>query len=455
MTRTRNTGVEPQDERGSAALAVLLLLMMMSALAAALNMSGQTETLISRRQRAATQATAAAEAGLNHAVAVASAYIYDWQANGFQDRYEAIDALLVGPDSASGTVDTDADNGSLGTRTGIDAAEAIPIGAQLNIAAGINATYEAFVMDDDASAPNEPAGDLLADENATLIVRATGYGPDNTKVVLKALIGSPPVPAVFVDGDLIVSGTATIEGSDGNLHANGDLLISGGGTSVTGVVTASGAYAGSHSGSGGADEVSYIETRASDYLADADFILTSSGTVTQPDGTVVCDASIVSGACKDSWGWDFKGTSGWETYEDGADSKDNKTFYVEGGVTIGDFGSSSNPLQMTIIAEGSIMANGSPHISPDIDPLLFVTDGDLEISGPLEMHAMGQMRVHEQLKLNGDAVIIGPIRVDNAVSVDDLVTENTISGNPTITYDGGVPSDMFRVIGWRDVRDDD
>ncbi len=100
-------------ERGSALIGVLLLLMMMSALAAALGVSGQTETLISRNQRAAAQAQAAAEAGLNHAVELATTYIFEWKANGFPDADAAIDALLLGPDLASGTVATDADNGGV------------------------------------------------------------------------------------------------------------------------------------------------------------------------------------------------------------------------------------------------------------------------------------------------------------------------------------------------------
>ena len=131
MTKTRNSIVELPGERGSALLGVLLLLMMVSALAAALGVSGQTETLISRNQRSAAQAQAAAEAGLNHAVELATTYISEWNANGWPDVDAAIDALLLGPDGLSGTAGTDADNGSLGPRVGagIETAEALPLGA--------------------------------------------------------------------------------------------------------------------------------------------------------------------------------------------------------------------------------------------------------------------------------------------------------------------------------------
>src|SRR5688500_6632957 len=116
MTNTQHAIVGHQDERGSAIIGVLLLLMMMSALVAALGVSGQTETLISRNQHSGAQAHAAAEAGLNHAVEVASTYIFEWRTNNFGSVDAAIDALLVGPDLASGTEDLDADNMSLGER---------------------------------------------------------------------------------------------------------------------------------------------------------------------------------------------------------------------------------------------------------------------------------------------------------------------------------------------------
>ena len=287
--------VERPDERGSALPGVLLLMMLMSALTAALSVSSQTETLISRNQRSATQATAAAEASLNHAVELATTYIFEWQANGFDDVEEAIDALLLGPDGDSGT----ADDGSLGTRPGITAAEQIPIGTRLTITGGIDAEYEAFIMDDDATAPDEPDGDLVEDENHTLIVRATGYAENDTKVVLEALIGPLPLPAVLVNGDFTMSGSVSIEGSDGSVHANGDLLINGVAVTTTGTVTATGTYTGSPAGSGGAPALPVPDIRASDYLAYADLILTDSGQITYPNGDLVCDATNFFNFC---WG---------------------------------------------------------------------------------------------------------------------------------------------------------
>ena len=450
MTRTRNTGVEPQDERGSAAVAVLLLLMMMSALAAALNMSGQTETLISRNQWSATQAQAAAEAGLSHAVELATTYIFEWKANGFADADAAIDALLSGPDLASGSAAADADNGSLGARPGIDAAEAIPLGAQLDIADGIDATYEAFIMDDDATAPNEPTGDPYDDENEVLIVRATGYGQGSTKVVLEALIGPIALPAVVVAGDLTISDNVAIGGSDGSVHANGDLLINGGMVTVAGAATASGTYTGSPAGGGGAPQLPVPEIRSIDYWAHADFVLTSLGTVVQPDGTVMCDASGEPTTCAESYGWAFYGAAGWDSWGEAAT---NRTFYVETAVAIGDVG--GTPDQITVISQDSILVSSSADITPNTDNLLFVTDGDLRISSDMATGAPGQILVHGQIDLGGNPSIIGQIIVENAAGAGTSVTDNDIRNGVTITYNGGLGGDTFNVRGWRDVRDDD
>ncbi len=442
--------VEQPNERGLALIGVLLVLILMSGLAVALTVSAQTETLISRNGRSGAQAQAAAEAGLNHAVELATTYIFEWNANGFADVEAAIDALLVGPDLARGTISADADNGSLGARAGITAAEGIPLGTRLPIGGVVNAEYEAFVMDDDATAPNEPTGDPYDDENGTLIVRATGYGPDNTSVVLEALISPVQLAALITNSDLTISGSVAISGGAGDVHSNGDLTISGSAT-VAGTVTASGTYSGSPVGSGGVPLVPIPPVRASDYLHYADFILTSGGTMTDQAGTLQCTWSSTT-PCNN---WDFD--SGTGTWSIGSTAPADGTYYVEGKVRItGSPGSATSPVVLTLIAEGSIDISGSPDITADTPELLFVTDGDLEISGGLDtgdpLTTQGQMLVHEQLKLSGNPSLNGQLIVENAPSVDDLVTANEISGNVDITYDGGLGTGVYSVAGWRDVR---
>ena len=447
MTNMHDAVVEQPNERGSALVGVLLLLMLTSALAAALGASAQTETLISRNQRSEMQATAAAEAGLNHAVELATTYIFEWKANQLPDVETAIDNLLLGLDGQGDT----ADDGSLGTRPGISAAKQIPLGTRLTITNGIDAQYYAVVIDDQG-APGED-GDPFNDANGAVIVRATGYAENDTTVVLEALIGPLVLPAVLIDGDFTMSGNVAIQGSTGSVHANGDLLVNGEATTVAGTVTASGLYTGSPTGSGGAAELPVPEIRASDYLAYADLILTSSGEVEQPDGTPLCDASGDPNACEDGYGWTFAGADGWEISGEGAT---NTTFYVEGKAAIGGSGP-SQVLQITVIAEGSIDISGNPSVTPNTPDLLFITDGDLEISGTAvtgnPLTAEGQMLVHEQVQLSGNPSLAGQLIVENATGLDPLVTNNAIvSGNVTITYEGDLGGDTFSVRGWREVR---
>ena len=131
------------EEQGIALIGVLLLLVIISASTAALTVSGRTEIAISRNHEMATQAQVAAEAGLNHALDVTVAFLGQWQANGFATPGAAMTGLLLGPDDLSGTVATDADNGSL-EATGIPR----PPG-RLTLAGPLGSQYEARIFDDD------------------------------------------------------------------------------------------------------------------------------------------------------------------------------------------------------------------------------------------------------------------------------------------------------------------
>lgn len=467
MTKTPYAIVEHSNERGSALVAVLLLLLMMSALAAALGVGGQTETLIARNQRSGAQAQAAAEAGLNHAVELATTYIFEWKANGFADVEAAISALLVGPDTDTGTELLDADNGSLEQRIlGIEEAEAIPIATRLTVVDGINAEYEAFIMDDDdprrlpATAPDED-GLPFNDINQTLIVQAIGYGPDNTSVVLEAVISPIELPALVTNGDLDMSGNVTIDGTEGDVHSNGSLTISGNSADVSGDASASGTLNCDDpcdqvdgTASGGAAPLPLPPVHASDYRSHADYILTSAGLMTQLDGTPIVDCSGGGNPCRNDYGLTFN--SGSVVTWSFVNSAVLGTYYVEGSADIAGPGSAATPAQVSIIAEGSIHVGGNTYLTPDSPELLFVTDVDLDISGGGvlgEVDAQGQILVHEQLDISGSPALTGQLLVENAANTPGSpIDSNSISGNPTITYSGGLGSGIYSVTGWRDIR---
>jgi hypothetical protein len=469
MTDTTLSIVERRGERGSALIAVLLLLMMMTGLAGALALGSQTESYVSRNQNSGAQAQAAAEAGLNHAVELAVSYIFEWKSNGFGSYGEAVNALLAGPDGATGNPDDDADNGSLGTRAGIDAAEDLPAGEEIEVAGSQYVRYEAILMDDDDSAPGAypENANPYSDLNERLIVRATGYGPDNSKVVLEAIISPAAFGAIVTEGDLTVSGSVDVivddpnhPDPDGAIHTNSDLTVEGTSTTINGTVTATGEYDVTDpdlSGSGSSARVEIPAVSAADYAVWADYILTDAGTmVNASTGATVCTWSAKT-SCN-SWNWN----SGTGTWSISGSTATAGTYYVEGHASIsGSPGSAKAPVAISIIAEGNINISGSPKLAPDTPELLFVTDMDLKMLGSLdivgdEIQAQGQMLVREQVDIGGNVSLLGQLLVQDADdSVSSLVTSNHIHGSVDITYSGGLGGSSFTVTGWRDVRDDE
>src|SRR5687768_14903663 len=101
------------SERGVALLLAIFCLLIVSALSTALLTSGRTEQLISTNQERAAQARGAAEAGLNYGTAVLIPYLQNWSANGLASPSAAMTLVLLGPDNVSGSIASDADNGSL------------------------------------------------------------------------------------------------------------------------------------------------------------------------------------------------------------------------------------------------------------------------------------------------------------------------------------------------------
>jgi hypothetical protein len=473
MTYITSPRVERPGEHGSALIAVLLLLMMMTALAGALSLGSQTETFVSRNQNSGARAQAAAEAGLNHAVELAVTYIFEWNANGFANYGQAVDALLAGPDGDAGD---DADNGSLGARAGIDAAEDIPIGVRLPIAGANGVQYEAFLMDDDDTAPDED-GNLDTDLNDRLIVRATGYGPDNSKVTLEAIISPTSFGAIVTESNLVISGNVSIQVNDPDhpdpdpaVHSNGDLIIEGTSTDINGTLTATGKYVSTDkdlSGTGSAGRVDVPEVKAKDYESWADFKLKPDGTmVNMATGLVVCNVAVDK-VCNQ---WEFNdATDSWSLSK----APPAGTYYVEANAngTGGDAkisgspGTKDNPIEVSIVAEGNIDISGSPKLVPDTPELLFVTNKDLKIVGSLDIvegteeniiNVQGQMLVREQVELGGNVSVLGQVIVNDAPdSSSILVTSNHLHGNVEIQYAGGLGGSSFTVTGWRDIRDAD
>ncbi|MGE0039570.1 MAG: hypothetical protein AB7H88_14380 [Vicinamibacterales bacterium] len=439
-------------ERGMALVATLLLLLVVSGLVAGLTMSGNVEVAMGRNEVQYAGARAAAEAGLNRAIEIMLANA--GSAN-----------LLAGQDGLVNTADpadaVNADNGRLDyLMTG---SSPWPVGSSTQY------SYDVQILDDDDPSLYSAAltaadltamgedGVALTDTNSRLLLRSTGWGPDGTRVQLDTMLIPQSMPAILVNGSLSITGNPTVDGAQGSVHANQDLSITGNSTDISGNATSTGTYTAKVGWSpdgyagGGYPAIPVPAVAASDYLGIADFVLSAGATITDTStGTVVCDASSDGNACKATYGWEFQ-SGAWRI---GGNSAATGTFYVETDVTIaGSPGSASSPLSMSIISEGSIDISGNPNLTPEnAEGILFVTDGDLEMGGNLTQPLIveGRILVHEQLSISGNPTLAGQIIVEDSPTVATLVTSNTISGNPSVTYNGTLTALSYTVSGWRE-----
>ena len=438
-------------EEGAALVMAIISLFLITGLATAMLTSARTEFLIANNEERAVHARMAAEAGLNHAVQVVADRLTDWQSLGFASAQLAVTDLI--------------DDGSL-AGLGLPAPTA---------ATTLTATtsYRVRVYDDYDNAAARKISPALVDAdrvrmqedtvvttdlNRRLVVHATGLGPGNTTATLEAVVGPVILPAVISNGNMSIGGNAQIVGANGSVHANGNLDMSGSSGTITNDCTSSGSFSGAGSNCGGTagggrPNVTVPNIQASDYLAQATFILQSDGRIWRNStSSIVCDASSNSNACRTAgYGWMF--SSG--TWSLGSTEPPNGAYYVQGDVvTTGSPGSAGTPVVISIIAEGYVNISGSPDFRPFLPETFIVTNKDLEITGSLTqpINVEGQVLVRDQLKIHGNATLAGQVIVQDASTACTLVTSNSISGSVSITYNGMVNANNFAVLGWKEVR---
>ena len=62
------------------------------------------------------------------------------------------------------------------------------------------------------------------------------------------------------------------------------------------------------------------------------------------------------------------------------------------------------------------------------------------------------MLIREQIDFAGSADLAGQVIVQNVPSVSNLVTNNVVSGNVQLTYNGLVETLAYSVSGWREAQ---
>jgi Tfp pilus assembly protein PilX len=443
-----------------ALITVLLLLAVVSALTTALAMSGQTEVAMASNEMYYAGARAAAEAGLNRA----AEHLND----------VATLNLLWGADNSPTAT---ADNGRVPTIGN----GPFTIGSQYSYTIQIvdddePSLYPTALTTDQLNQMNEGTSGPNTSNNTRLILRATGFGPRNTRVVVLRVIDvttTPNItqqviqtssnPAILVNGDLNISGATLVGGTEGNVHANGNVTGSGNSYDITGDLTATGEFFGDVHADGlvapNMPSVNVPEVKASDYRGLADYILTAAGAIMDRAAGLPCGAPLAL-ACPT--GWTPPSTIGGAWTATGK-MPSSATYYVEGPVSIDGTGSSAMT-SLSIIAEGNLSLQGNGKYRPENSSgIQFVTNGDFILGGTVDaddtINMDGQILVREQIDIYGNSEFQGRVVVENRNGTNnvwqpvydpttgngpdgrrgsDAITSNQLRGNMTVTYNGGL-----------------
>ena len=285
-------------------------------------------------------------------------------------------------------------------------------------------------------------------------------------------MGSDPVPAMVVDGNLRINGNPTLLGGGGAIHSNGNIDVSGnpcfdeyvsssGSLSVGGSVTTGGCPGGSGSDTRPGEPIIPVPIiNPADFAGSADFVLKNNSNIEDGLGNVLCSASCMS--------WDFdSGKNEWKT----SGNVSAGTYYSEGSIIINnDLGSIGSPLSMSLFAEGYIQIPAKPSLTPAHTSggtaYSMVTAHDLELNGDSSnTYEAGFFYTAHQLKINGNPTLRGQVMAkdlaDTAYNGTNLATRSggymEISGNPTIIYDvaGALGPGGTDTNSWRECRGSD
>ena len=422
--------------RGLALPSAMFAVVTLSVLIAGLYTFADLSAKATRNRESATRSVHVAEAGINHTLGLMRESL----------RMHSFTRLLRGSDNVVATADD-----SVLTGWGLSSSDEIPLAGQTFQ----GHSYFVSVRDDAADGDADAATDL----NGRLLVRCRAVTSDGASLEVAAVIGAVPFPAVAADGNLHFSGTPQIAGVCGGVHSNGNVSA-GSNTTIQTQATATGTATGGFKlpdGTpapklGGQPEVPIPDLVPLDHCVGADFRLTSTGNVVNltTGASTPAIASPVNG---------WKRSSGpplvkWDLAGIGAVGG---TYCVEGNAYIsGNNGTAVTPLNLSVVATGSIEVSGNPFLIADHDDeILFLAGGDLSISGNPAAGAnnfQGLIYAGAQCKTSGNPVLFGQLMCANgaqpAGSVN-IIANHEMSGNFTLTFD--CSANVFnrrRVLFW-------
>jgi Tfp pilus assembly protein PilX len=289
----------------------------------------------------------------------------------------------------------------------------------------------------------------------SLLIRSTGTASGNAQTVVQSLatrINTAYTPRyAFMTGkDIAMNVNASIQGTSGGVHANGELYIENRPTINTDA-TASGLYRITYGtptvggASGGGTPLEPIPAiRPADFAAYHDYKLASDGNIYDSTGKFAYSGTGCGASCVAT----FATSGGWTI--SGSDSPfPAGTIFVVGDLTIkGDFGKSVSII--TAIATGSITVsakniNMRPPTStdtftspaayhPETKDILLLAGGDIKISPSKNGTAQtfkGLIAAHEQIAVQGYSTTT----INGALVAEDAATSSrVVEGDDYLGY---------------------
>lgn len=332
----------------------------------------------------------------------------------------------------------------------------------------------------------------------TRIITSTGVGQNGAKAVVEASVQftatSQSDAAIVVNGSVSIGGGLQILGSQGVIHANGTMNLSGNNRaqnyySATGTITRSGnqpcpngSVTGAPPGCAATPDVRQNQPALSvpnidptTFFTQADYRLyptigSTRARITDKNGVTV--ASNCDAGCWNGWTWNSG--QGW-VINSGSTLPTGTYYAVQSSIEVNrTFGSSSSPLTISFVAEGSVsFSGGASYMTPKaVDAggrkFAVVAGDDVSIQGANlnTTNAEGTFYARDQFNLaGGQPKIRGNIFVYNlndspAYGQNKVQRQNGnsffASGDPQVTFNGNSASSggtsTLQINTWREIR---
>jgi hypothetical protein len=341
--------------------------------------------------------------------------------------------------------------------------------------------------------------DPNTDTDKTIYMRSVGFGPRGSRAAVELTLGAAAMPAVVVEGNLEVKGNPTVTGPAGSIHANGTLELSGnpcthvyyasvGGTTESGNVqggtgcTAADVDSRPFSPRMNIPKLDPFSVARQAQAAGVAVTTLIGKNAIAPDGTTPCTANTGcaytglpagpagSGIASTMTpmgtipaGWDFQ-TNGKTWRSQGPTAAG--TYFIVGNadITANTGGIGGGNVALSILAMGSISANGNPDVVPHatvpfIGPILMIAGYDLDLGATFDASYEGLFYARHQLDIKGSPTLNGQVialnEADTAYESKNPVARVSgvmvIAGNPTINYSGN-GLQTVRALTWRECR---